>query len=211
MKNCISRLCTTPCTHVSHYWSFRVFGMGFDRPLARLETPKNVLSYPSRHILSQHPCLHPSEWVPGVGEVAKTANTAKMARKCIKCTRPTPPHTNPMELGLGNIFRLKIEINQKIHDFQPKKGGAHFLDTFDPPTPIPPPSFTKVGFKWGGVWGGVPKTHWAMHFLDKIMILHGVKLTIQLLGVGYTNRPKMGGLCGVYMVFPYIRACLALI
>ena len=37
------------------------------------------------------------------------------------------------------------------------------------------------------------------------MILQGVKLTIQPLGVGYANRPKkakMGGLCGV---FPYIR------
>ena len=37
------------------------------------------------------------------------------------------------------------------------------------------------------------------------MILQGVKLTIQPLGVGYANRPKkakMGGVCGV---FPYIR------
>ena len=37
------------------------------------------------------------------------------------------------------------------------------------------------------------------------MILQGVKLTIQPLGVGYANRPKkakMGGVCGI---FPYIR------
>ena len=43
MKNCISRLCTSPFTHVSHYWwkqSFRVFGTGFDWPSARLETAK---------------------------------------------------------------------------------------------------------------------------------------------------------------------------
>ena len=34
------------------------------------------------------------------------------------------------------------------------------------------------------------------------MILQGVKLTIQPLGVGYANRPKMGG----YVAFsPYIR------
>ena len=36
------------------------------------------------------------------------------------------------------------------------------------------------------------------------MILQGVKLTIQPLGVGYANRPKKarnGGVCGV---FPYI-------
>ena len=35
VKNCISRLCTGPFTHVSHYWwnqSFRIFGTGFDRP-----------------------------------------------------------------------------------------------------------------------------------------------------------------------------------
>ena len=39
------------------------------------------------------------------------------------------------------------------------------------------------------------------------MSLQGVKLTIQSLGVGYANRPKMGG----YVVFSPIYACLALI
>ena len=36
------------------------------------------------------------------------------------------------------------------------------------------------------------------------MILQGIKLTIQPLGVGYANRPKkaQNGVCGV---FPYIR------
>ena len=49
VKNSISGLCTGPYAHLSHYcWkqSFRVFGTGFDRPSARLETAKNVLSYP---------------------------------------------------------------------------------------------------------------------------------------------------------------------
>ena len=46
------------------------------------------------------------------------------------------------------IFRLKIEKNQKIHDFRPKKRGDHFL------TPPLPQNLKKVGFKWGGVWGG---------------------------------------------------------
>ena len=35
VKNCISRLVTTPCTHANHYWqkqSFLVFHMGYDRP-----------------------------------------------------------------------------------------------------------------------------------------------------------------------------------
>ena len=39
------------------------------------------------------------------------------------------------------------------------------------------------------------------------MILQGVKLTIQPLGVGYANKPKMGG----YVAFSPIYACLALI
>ena len=54
VKSCISRLCTRPFRHVSHYWwkqSFRVFG-GVDLPSARLQTAKNVLWYPSWHILS---------------------------------------------------------------------------------------------------------------------------------------------------------------
>ena len=44
-----------------------------------------------------------------------------------------------------------------------------------------------------------------MRLFDKIMILQGVKLTIQHLGVAYANGPKKarnGGVCGV---FPYIR------
>ena len=54
-------------THVSRYWwkrSFRIFGMGFDRPSAGLEITENVVSYPSRHILSQHPHSEASAWVP---------------------------------------------------------------------------------------------------------------------------------------------------
>ena len=58
----------------------------------------------------------------------------------------------------------------------------------------------------GGVWGGPDqKPHWGVRLLDKIMILQGVKLTIQPLGVGYANRAKNaqnGGVCGV---IPYIR------
>ena len=63
----ISRLCTGRFTHVTHCWwnePFCVFGTGFHRPSARLHTAKNVLSYPSRHILSQHPHSRPSKWVP---------------------------------------------------------------------------------------------------------------------------------------------------
>ena len=41
------------------------------------------------------------------------------------------------------------------------------------------------------------------------MILQGVKLTIQPLGVGYANRPKKAKMGG-YVAFSPIYACLAL-
>ena len=72
----------------------------------------------------------------------------------------------------------------------------------------------KTSKKWvssgGGLGGSGPKTHWRMPFLDKIMILQGVKLTIQPLGVGYANRPKQAQ-NGGYVAFSPIYACLALI
>ena len=97
--------------------------------------------------------------------------------------------------------------------FDPKKGGVIFFDIFDPPPP-PPPTSLKTSKKWvssgGGLGGSGPKTHWGMRLLDKIMILQGVKLTIQPLGVGYANRPKMAKMGG-YVAFSPIYACLALI
>ena len=67
VRNFISRLCIGPFTNVSHYWwkqSFPVFGACFDRPSTGLQVAKNILLYPSRHILSQHPHSHPLEWLP---------------------------------------------------------------------------------------------------------------------------------------------------
>ena len=92
--------------------------------------------------------------------------------------------------------------------FDPMKGGVDF-------TPPPPPTSLKSSKKWvssggGGSGGSGPKTHWGMHLLDKIMILQGVKPTIQPLGVGYANRPKKAQIGG-YVVFSPIYACLALI
>ena len=101
--------------------------------------------------------------------------------------------------------------------FDPKKGGSFFFNIFDPPPPPPPPTPPskpqKSGFQVGGGLGGSgPKTHWGMSLLDKIMImiLQGVKLTIQPLGVGYANRPKKAKMGG-YVAFSPIYACLALI
>ena len=93
--------------------------------------------------------------------------------------------------------------------FDPKKGGVIFLDIFDPPQPPPPPpprKPEKSGFQvGGGLGGGRKKTHWGMHLLDKILILRGVKLTIQPLAVGYANRPKKAKMGGYVAFSPYIR------
>ena len=100
--------------------------------------------------------------------------------------------------------------------FDPKKGGGPFFDIFDPPTPPPPLPPLKGSKKWvsdgggGGLGGSGRKTHWGMRLLDKIMILQGVKLTIQPLGVGYANRPKKAKMGG-YVAFSPLYACLALI
>ena len=105
--------------------------------------------------------------------------------------------------------------------FDPKNGGVNFFDIFDPPTPHPPPpppphppTSLKTSKKWvssgGGLGGSGPKTHWGVRLLDKITILQGLELTIQPLGVGYANRPKMAKMGG-YVPFSPIYSCLALI
>ena len=99
--------------------------------------------------------------------------------------------------------------------FDPKKGGVIFSTFLTPPhPPTPPPPSLKTSKKWvssgGGLGGSGPKTHWGMRLLDKIMILQGVKLTIQPLGVGYANSPKKAKMGG-YVAFSPIYACLALI
>ena len=85
--------------------------------------------------------------------------------------------------------------------------GGSFFDP-PPPPPHPPPSL-KTSKKWvssgGGLGGSGPKTHWGMRLLGKIMILQGVKLTIQPLGVGYANRPKKAKMGGYVAFSPYIR------
>ena len=121
----------------------------------------------------------------------------------------------PNGVGTGkHFFGSKSKKTKRFMIFDPKKGGVIF-STFltPPPPPHPPPlpqNLKKVGFKWGGLGGSGPKTHWGMRLLDKIMILQGVKLTIQPLGVGYANRPKNAKMGG-YVAFSPIYACLALI
>ena len=124
-------------------------------------------------------------------------------------------HSAPYKpYGVGtrkHFFGSKSKKNQKIHDFRPKKRGGSFFDPHPtPPTPPLPQNLKKVGFKWGGLGQSGPKTHWGMRLLDKIMILQGVKLTIQPLGVGYANSPKNAKIRG-YVAFSPIYACLALI
>ena len=126
-----------------------------------------------------------------------------MTNNCINCisTCPSLPHTNPMESGSGNTFSAQNRKKTKRFMISDTKKGDHFFD------PAPPPP-QKMGFKWGS---GQTKHSLGDGFLDKMIILQGVKPTIQRFGVGYANRPKKaqnGGLCGI---FPCIRAYLALI
>ena len=78
-----------------------------------------------------------------------------------------------------------------------------------PPHPPPPPRTSlKTPKKWvssgggGGSGGSGPKTHWRMRSFDEIMILQGVKLTIQPLGVAHANRPKKAQNGGGMWRFP---------
>ena len=71
--------------------------------------------------------------------------------------------------------------------------------------PLPPTNGALVAQpNWGG---SGPKTHWGMRLLDKIMILQGVKPTIQPLGVGYANRPKKaqnGGYVAISPIYAWL-------
>ena len=97
-----------------------------------------------------------------------------MAEKCINCisASPTPPQTNPMEWGPGNTFSAQNrKKNQKIHDFQPKKGGV-IVSTFLTPSPPPDTSLKssqqRVSSEGGeGVWGLRTKNALGMRLLDK--------------------------------------------
>ena len=161
------------------------------------------------------PTRTPRSGYHGVTEVAKTANIPKMAEKVHKL-HERPSHSAPYKPhGVEtrkHFFGSKSKKTKRFMIFDPKKGGVIF-STFLPPPPPPPPSSKpqKSGFQVGGVWGGSgPKTHWGMRLLDKIMILQGVKRTIQPLGVGYANSPKKAKMGG-YVAFSPIYACLALI
>ena len=119
-------------------------------------------------------------------------------------------HSAPYKpYGVGtrkHFFGSKSKKTKRFMIFDPKNGGGHFLT----PSPHPPtPPSLKTSKKWvssgGGLGGSGPKTHWGMRLLDKIMILQGVKPTIQPLGVGYANRPKKAKMGGYVAFSPYIR------
>ena len=161
MKNCRSRLCTGPFTHVTHCWwkqPFRVFGTGFDRPSARLETAKSVLSYLSRHILSQHPHSHPSEWVAQGHRGRQNRQHSKNGRKVHKLHKRSSlsaPHKPP---GVGtrkHFFGSKSTKTKRFMIFDPKKGGSFFSIFLAPPPPSKP---QKSGFQVGGSGGVRTKT-----------------------------------------------------
>ena len=192
-----------PAHLLGHYWwkqSFHVFGTGCDRLSARLETAKNVLPYPSRHILSKHPHSHPSEWVARGHRGRQNRQHSKNGWKVHK-------------LRQKHLFGSKLKKTKRFMIFDPKKGRVMFSIFLTPPHPPPrppplPQNLKKVGFKWGGSGGGSgAKTHWGIRLLDKIMILQGVKLIIQPLGVECANMPKKAQ-NGGYVVFSPIYAYL---
>ena len=99
VSNTIFAFSNTSMAHsLGHYWwkqAFSVFGTGFDRPSARLHTAKIVLWYPSRHILSQHPHSHPSEWVARGHRGRQNRQHSKIGRKVHKlhqCSSHSPPY-----------------------------------------------------------------------------------------------------------------------
>ena len=153
-----------------------------------------MLPYPSRHILSQHPHLHPSKWVPRGHRGRQNRQHSKIGQKVHKLHKRSS-HSAPYKpYGVGtrkHFFGSKSKKTKRFMIFDPKKGGVIFFHLLTPPPPPPPKKWVSSG---GGLRGSGPKTHWGMRLLDKIMILQGVKLTIQPLGVGYANRPKWGGM-----------------
>ena len=207
MKSCISGLCTGPFTRPgnSHFASLAPALTGPRQGYRLQKTSFHILVGIYCHDIPTHT---PQSGYHGVTEVAKTANIAKMAGKCIHCmsARPTPLIQTPWSWDPEIPFRLKIgKKTKRFMIFDAKKRGGSSFD--------PPPSL-KSSKKWvsirGGLGGSGPKTHWGMCLLDKIMILQGVQLTIQPLGVGYANRPKKAQ-NGGYVAFSPIYACLALI
>ena len=202
-KAASASLCTSPFTHLSYDWrkqSFCVFGTGVDMPSAALETAKNVLSYPSRHILSQHPHSHPSEWVARGHGGRQNRQHSKKGRQVHKASHSAAykPH------GVGTqrrFLRLKIEEKpQNIHDFRSKiRGGGVIFWT--------PPHLPQNLKKWvsnEGVTGGGVRTKYssAGAFIGQNNELQGVKVKIQPLRVGYASRPKKTQNAGGMLRFP---------
>ena len=164
VKTYISRLKPYPFTHVSHCpWKqlFRVFHTGLDLAAGQLESTKCALSYFSRYIVSQNPCLRPQS-VHHIGtEVPQIANIATMAETFINCSRdgPTRPHTSPMDLGHKNTFWVRYEKKLTgacfcTHDIQ--RVGS-FLDNYDP---MPLDASKHWESSLGGILGSGPKAHW---------------------------------------------------
>ena len=106
-----------------------------------------------------------------------------------------------MESGLGNIV-LAQHPKKKSKEFiitDTEKKRGHIFNNLHP---APTASLKK---KWlsrgGGVGGADKKLTRGCVFWYKTMILQGVKLTIQPLGVGHANRPinpENGGVCGIF-------------
>ena len=117
---------------LGHYWwkqPFRVFGKAFHQPWARLQSAKNVLPYPRRHILSQHPHSHPLEWVPRGHRGCQNRQHSKNGQKMRKLHERSS-HSAPYKpYGVGtrkHFFGSKSKKTKRFMIFDPKKGGVIF-------------------------------------------------------------------------------------
>ena len=75
--------------------------------------------------------------------------------KLHKRSSHSAPH-KPYGVGTRkHFFGSKSKKNKGFMIFDPKKGGVIFSTFLTPPPHPPPQRLQKVGFKWGGVWGGL--------------------------------------------------------
>ena len=108
---------------------------------------------------------------------------------------PTPLYTNPHKSGPENTFSAQNKKTGRFTIFDAEKGRGCFLTFCTPPSK----EWASSRGVWGGVgWGGWQKLIGGMLLLDKTKILQRVKQTIQPLEVGCANRPKRGGVGGVF-------------
>ena len=77
------------------------------------------------------------------------------AGNCIKRPSHSAPYKHHRVRTRKHFFGSKSKKTKRFLIFDPKKGGGHFFDIFDPhPTPPTPPTSLKTSKKWVSSGGG---------------------------------------------------------